>query len=68
MAENIKLILQISSSEPESVLSELRTRGLQVDRVIGNKVIGSVDQAKLEALRNTAGVAEIEPSQRLNPH
>jgi len=49
-------------------LHELESFGLQVDEVMGNKIAGAIDEAKIEGLRHHALIAEVELSSRLRPH
>lgn len=46
----------------------LERAGLSVDRVIGNKVIGTAAPADLDAVRADPAVAEVETSMPLRPH
>ena len=54
--------------EAAAVLSRLRTLGLEVERTVGDKIVGTLDGAAVERLRGDPGVAEVETSVRLRRH
>lgn len=49
-------------------LERLEGYGLTVDRVIGNKILGTIAGDALESLRSDPEVAEVEISSQLRPH
>lgn len=52
----------------DACLGALRALGLTIDRVVKNKIIGSIAADCLAALRDDARVAEVELSASLDPH
>jgi hypothetical protein len=52
----------------ERSLELLRSCGLNVEEVVGNKVIGTVPGERLEDLRRLSEVAEVEVAAKLRPH
>jgi hypothetical protein len=52
----------------EEARARLELLGLVVDRVVQNKVIGSIPASRLTALRGDPAVAQVEVSARLRPH
>ena len=53
---------------PAEVLARLRALGLQVERTVGDKIIGTIDGAGVERLRADPAVDAVETSVRLRPH
>ena len=52
----------------EAVAARLHGLGLVVDRTIGDKIVGTIDGARLGDLRADPAVREVETSVRLHPH
>jgi hypothetical protein len=59
--------LKTRTAEPDC-LERLEAHGLTIDRVVGNKVLGTIKGESLESLRLDPAVAEVEISSRLRPH
>jgi hypothetical protein len=55
-------------SSAESILPRLQSLGLEVERTVGDKVVGRIAGGKLEDLRADPAVVEVETSARLRPH
>ena len=65
----VKVLVALKSSKPDQAsLDRLRALGLSIDRVVRNKVIGSIAADRLNALKKDPQVAEAELSVRLGPH
>jgi hypothetical protein len=60
--------LKTRTAEPECLEHLKKAYGLSSDRVIGNKVLGTISGDSLESLRRDPAVAEVEVSSRLRPH
>jgi hypothetical protein len=69
---SVRVIVELRrpSSQPagEEALAPLRDLGLTVERVVGNKIIGSVAAKNLGALANDPSVRVVEPSRKLSLH
>jgi len=52
----------------EAVAARLHDLGLVVERTIGDKIVGTIDGARLADLRADPAVREVETSVRLHPH
>jgi hypothetical protein len=55
-------------AEPSEVLARLRGLGLQVERTVGDKVIGRIEGANVDRLRADPAVDAVETSVRVRPH
>lgn len=65
----VKILAALRTPDPdEACLNRLRGLGLTIDRVVKNKIIGSIDAEKLAALRADADVEEAELSVPLKRH
>jgi hypothetical protein len=65
----LRVIVELEAREPrEKDLEHLRDLGLAVERVIGNKVVGSIPAAKLDGLEKDDSVRMVERSERLGLH
>jgi hypothetical protein len=65
----LRVIVELEAREPRKKdLEHLRELGLDVERVIGNKVVGSIPAAKLEGLEKDDSVRMVERSERLGLH
>ena len=65
----VQVTVDLHARDAEAAcLRELESLGLDIKSVAGNKVIGSVEAARLPALRGHAGVREVETSVRLQRH
>jgi hypothetical protein len=69
---SVRVIVELntgaSREAAEEDLSPLRELGLDVERVIGNKVVGSVGAKKLAAIRALPSVRAVERSEKLSLH
>ncbi|MGH9318758.1 MAG: hypothetical protein ACRD3V_02575 [Vicinamibacteria bacterium] len=64
--DKLKVIVELEMRSPEEKdLERLGELGLKVDRVIGNKVIGSITAKQLPALEGDESVRIVECSQKL---
>ncbi|REK12233.1 MAG: hypothetical protein DWQ37_12615 [Planctomycetota bacterium] len=62
-------VLVVTKEMPSTgALQELESFGLQVGEVAGNKIVGTIDESKVEQLRHHALIAEVELSSRMKPH
>jgi hypothetical protein len=52
----------------EACLEALRRLGLDVEEIVGNKVIGTIEGQRLDGLKSAPEVAEVELPSRLRPH
>jgi hypothetical protein len=67
--ETLRVIVELEVRSPkEEDLEHLGELGLDVERVVGNKVVGSISRAKLEGLENDDSVRVVEKTQRLGLH
>ncbi len=67
--ETLRVIVELEVRSPEKKdLEHLGELGLDVERVVGNKVVGSIPAAKLEGLESDAAVRMVERSERLSLH
>ncbi len=63
----IRVLVELNAATAdESVLERLRGIGLQVEDVVGNKVVGSIDAAAVDRLESMDDVKAVERSQRLH--
>jgi hypothetical protein len=62
----IKILAVTRTVKPD--VSHLQELGMDVERVIGNKVIGVIDSDLIADLENDDHVAEVERSVMLSPH
>jgi hypothetical protein len=66
---SVGVIVAVRAGEERAqVLERLRACGLQVERTVGDKIIGAIDGAQVERLRADPAVAEVETSVRVRPH
>jgi hypothetical protein len=67
--ETLRVIVELEVRAPKDEdLEHLCTLGLDVERVVGNKVVGSIPAAKLEGLEDDAAVRMVERSETLGLH
>jgi hypothetical protein len=65
----LRVIVELEVRSPESKdLEHLGDLGLDVERVVGNKVVGSIPAAKLEGLESDDCVRMVERSEKLGLH
>lgn len=62
----VKIFAVTRTEQPD--LSHLRELGMDVERVIGNKVIGVIDSDLIADLESDDQIAEVERSVTLSPH
>lgn len=68
-AGTVPVLVSLRMPSPDAaVLDQLRVGGLQIARVIGNTLLGSIDAARLPQLRLNEAVADVETSVKLKPH
>jgi hypothetical protein len=64
----VGVIVAVRPEAPAAeVLRRLKALGLQVERTVGDKIIGTIDAAGLERLRADTAVDAVETSVRLRP-
>jgi hypothetical protein len=67
--KTLRVIVELDMRSPEEKdLEHLGELGLDVERVIGNKVVGSIPAAKLEGLEADDSVRMVERSEKLGLH
>jgi hypothetical protein len=67
--ETLRVIVELEVRSPKDEdLEHLGTLGLDVERVVGNKVVGCIPAAKLEGLEEDAAVRMVERSETLGLH
>lgn len=62
----VKIFAVTRTAQPD--VSHLRELGMDVERVIGNKVIGVIDSDLIAGLESDDQIAEVERSVMLSPH
>lgn len=68
-AETLRVIVELEVRSPnDEDLAHLGELGLDVERVIGNKVVGSIPAGKLEGLEADESVRVVERSAKLGLH
>ena len=66
---HVNVLVALNSPEVSSeTRAKLEAAGLEVDRVIKNKIIGSISSDKIDSLKALPEVEEVESSVRLEPH
>lgn len=67
--ETLRVIVELEVRAPvDKDLEHLGELGLDVERVVGNKVVGSIPAAKLEGLEADESVRMVERSEKLGLH
>ena len=67
--DKLRVIVELEVRSPEEPhLAHLSALGLDVERVIGNKVLGVIAKGKLPALEADESVRAVEPSEKLKLH
>lgn len=67
--ETLRVIVELEARAPKDKdLEHLGELGLDVERVVGNKVVGSIPAAKLEGLEADDSVRMVERSEKLGLH
>jgi len=65
----VKVMVALNTAEPdESSLARFRRMKFSIDRVVGNKLIGSIPENNLEKLKRDPQVSETELSVPLKTH
>ena len=68
-AGRVDLIVSLTAGAPDAdARRRLEGAGFTIERVVGDKVIGSIDSNRLAALKALPQVREVETSVRLKPH
>ena len=68
-ADPVAVFVELAKADAGSeCISRLRSLGLEVGRVIGNKITGTVDSKNIEKLREDSEVRLVEVSKQLRPH
>ena len=62
----VKVLAVTTSREPD--LAHLRAMGLDIEDIIGNKVIGRIERRLIPYLETDPQIVEVERSVMLNPH
>ncbi len=67
--KTLRVIVELDMRSPEDKdLEHLGDLGLDVERVVGNKVVGSIPAAKLQGLEADESVRMVERSEKLGLH
>ena len=67
--ETLRVIVELEVRSPQDKdLEHLGDLGLDVERVVGNKVVGWIPAAKLEGLEADDSVRMVERSEKLGLH
>lgn len=67
--ETLRVIVELQVRSPEEKdIQHLGALGLHVERVVGNKVVGSIPAAKLKSLEEDDSVRVVERSEKLGLH
>ncbi len=67
--ETLRVIVELEVRCPqEKDLEHLGDLGLDVERVVGNKVVGSIPAGKLQGLESDESVRMVERSEKLGLH
>lgn len=67
--ELLRVIVELEVRSPgQKDIQHLGALGLHVERVVGNKVVGSIPAAKLEGLEADGSVRMVERSEKLGLH
>jgi hypothetical protein len=67
--ETLRVIVELEVRTPKDEdLQHLGELGLEVERVVGNKVVGSIPAAKLEGLEKDGSVRMVERSEKVRLH
>lgn len=65
----VKVMVALGVARAEKpLLDRLKRLGLEIDRVVGNKLIGEISADRLPSLRGDPDVSEVEESVKLRPH
>jgi len=67
--KTLRVIVELEARSPEDKdLEHLGDLGLDVEGIVGNKVVGSIPAAKLEGLEADESVRMVERSEKLGLH
>jgi hypothetical protein len=67
--ETLRVIVELEVRSPkEADLEHLSELGLDVEKVVGNKVVGSIPAVKLSKLEKDGSVRLVERSEKLGLH
>ena len=65
----VRVLVDLAVTAPDAdTLQRLRDAGLHIDKVIQNKVIGSIERAHIPRLKQDPVVRVVEPSTQVKPH
>ncbi len=64
----VGVVVSLGAPPGEGCLVRMQKLGLTINRVIGNKVLGSIDADRIRSLKEDAKVVEVELSVVLEPH
>jgi len=65
----VEVIVDLQVSKPtDELINALRRLGLNVEQIIGNKVVGTIESPQLPSLREDPRVRDVEVGVRLKPH
>jgi hypothetical protein len=65
----VEVIVDLQVSKPgDELINALRRLGLNVEQIIGNKVVGTIEAPQLPSLREDPRVRDVEVGVRLKPH
>jgi|KBSSwiStaDraftv2_1062776.scaffolds.fasta_scaffold244508_1 hypothetical protein len=65
----VEVIVDLQVSKPtDELINALRRLGLNVEQIIGNKVVGTIESPQLASLREDPRVRDVEVGVRLKPH
>ena len=68
-SRRLKVFVEIDAAEPdEACLERLRGLGLEVEQLIANKILGSLEASCLEGVKGDPDVRAVEVSRRLERH
>jgi len=65
----VEVIVDLQVSKPtDELINALRRLGLNVEQIIGNKVVGTIESPQLASLREDPRVRDVEVGVRLKSH
>ncbi len=65
----VEVIVDLQVSKPgDELINALRQLGLNIEQIIGNKVVGTIKSPQLASLREDPRVREVEVGVNLKPH
>lgn len=67
--EKVRVLVELATKSPtDADLFHLAELGFEVERTIGNKIVGAIAASELETLREDELVRAVERSERLKVH